>query len=165
MMVLSKSCHRITNIWLVSILVFVGFFPVVAISEVYVWTDERGRKHFSDKRVAVSSSEVVQSRGQTRLFSTRSQENIWRGFDSAKQRIYQLYYDELSRSPEIRGNLSFKLVILPDGSVRSCDIRKSELHRPQLESKIVQQVLNIDFGAGDVKDTRVLYSFDFKPKT
>lgn len=128
--------------------------------------------------VAVSGKETtnVDSKLKTateaaqRKRETASREKTYRGdqeirqkMEEAKGRIFAIYNRALRKNPTLQGKVNFKLVIEPDGSVSKAEIVSSELNDPALEKKLLAAVRFINFGAADVLQTTLNYSFDFLP--
>lgn len=93
----------------------------------------------------------------------RSAEEIRRQIDAARGRIYNIYNRALRSDPMLQGKVEFKLVIEPNGSVSHAEIINSELNDEDLERRLLAAVRFIDFGAADVLQTTLNYTFDFLP--
>jgi periplasmic protein TonB len=95
----------------------------------------------------------------------RSDESIRRIMDGNKGAIFAIYNRALRTDPQLQGKLVFEMVIDPAGSVVQITLVSSELSDAGLTSKILSRIRLINFGAEDVVNTRVNYSFDFLPYT
>jgi len=94
---------------------------------------------------------------------TRDMESIRRTLESAKSRVYSMYQRALERNPDLAGKFKFQLVIDPSGSVSNIKIVSSELGLSDLEADILSQIQRVNFGAQDVVQTEVNYTFMFLP--
>jgi len=93
----------------------------------------------------------------------RSLEEIKIVFDRNKGAIYTIYNRILRNDPTLQGKVVLKLTIAPSGQVLDCKIVSSELHSPELESKLVARIKQFDFGAKKVDTMVVTYPIDFLP--
>jgi hypothetical protein len=82
-----------------------------------------------------------------KLFAARSVEELQLTFDRNKAAFYSLYTRALRDNPELKGKVVISLTIAPNGSVTACKIVSSELGDAELENKIVQRVMLLNFGA------------------
>lgn len=80
----------------------------------------------------------------------RTLEEIQLIFDRNKASFYSLFNRALRETPGLRGKMVVSLTIAPNGSVTACDLVSSELGDPELERKVIQRVLLLNFGAKDV---------------
>ena len=95
--------------------------------------------------------------------SGRSDESVRKIFDRNKGSIFSIYNRALRKDPALQGKVTIKLVIEPSGAVSSVKLVSSELNNPALESKLISRIKLVNFGAEDVSQTTVNYSFDFLP--
>lgn len=95
--------------------------------------------------------------------SYRGDQAIRQKMEEAKGRIFSIYNRALRQDPTLQGSVMFKLVIEPDGSVSDAKIVSSELNDVDLENKLLAAIRFINFGAADVLQTTLDYSFDFLP--
>lgn len=93
----------------------------------------------------------------------RGDKAIRQKMEEAKSRIFAIYNRALRKNPTLQGKVMFKLIIEPNGSVSDAEIVSSDLNDPDLERKLLAAVRFIDFGASDVLQTTLNYSFDFLP--
>jgi len=100
---------------------------------------------------------------QARDKSARSEEDIRKVMDRNKGAIDAIYNRALRKNPTLEGKVVFKMVIEPNGRVSSASIVSSELDDPALERKLLSRIRLINFGAADVTQTTLNYSFDFLP--
>ncbi|MGQ0697318.1 MAG: AgmX/PglI C-terminal domain-containing protein [Panacagrimonas sp.] len=89
--------------------------------------------------------------GKQRL-AGRTLEEIQLVFDRNKASFYSMFNRALRDNPELRGKVVVKLTIAPNGSVTACELVTSELGDPELERKVVQRVLLLNFGAKNVPE-------------
>lgn len=82
-----------------------------------------------------------------KLIGGRTLEEIQLTFDRNKSSFYSIFQRALREKPDLRGKLVVSLTIAPDGSVTACDIVSSELGDPELESRLIQRVKLLNFGA------------------
>lgn len=87
--------------------------------------------------------------GDKRL-AGRTLEEIQEVFDRNKASFYSMYNRALRESPDLRGKIVVSLTIAPDGRVTDCQLVSSELGDPDLERKVVQRVLLLQFKPKDV---------------
>lgn len=105
--------------------------------------------------------------GATRVGSNgkaeRSREEIELVFDRNKGGIYALYARATREHPELQGKLVLEFTIAPSGEVTMCRVVSSELHNPELESKIVERVKAYRFEAKDVDTITTTKPIEFFP--
>lgn len=73
-------------------------------------------------------------------------------FDRNKASFYSMFNRALRDRPDLRGKVVVKLTIAPSGAVTACELVSSELGDPDLERKVVQRVLLLNFGAKNVPE-------------
>lgn len=93
----------------------------------------------------------------------RSDEAIQLVFDRHKSAFYRLYRRALRKNPSLQGTVVVKLTIAPSGQVTDAEVVSSELGDASLERRIELRVMQLDFGARQVKSTTVEYPIDFFP--
>jgi hypothetical protein len=97
-------------------------------------------------------------------FAGRTDEEIQIVFDRYKASLYRLYNRELRRDPTLRGQLTLKLTIEPDGSVSFCILQSSDMNAPALAQQVIERVIGFDFGAKeDIVAVTIIYPIDFLP--
>ncbi|MCR6652986.1 MAG: AgmX/PglI C-terminal domain-containing protein [Cellvibrionaceae bacterium] len=111
----------------------------------------------------VSAAAADNRQQQTREKAYRGDQDIRQRMEEAKGRIFGIYNRALRENPTLQGKVVFKLVIDPNGAVSSAQIVSSELNDADLERKLLAAVRGINFGASDVLQTTLNYSFDFLP--
>lgn len=111
----------------------------------------------------VSAAAADNRQQQTREKAYRGDQDIRQRMEEAKGRIFGIYNRALRENPTLQGKVVFKLVIDPNGVVSSAQIVSSELNDADLERKLLAAVRGINFGASDVLQTTLNYSFDFLP--
>jgi len=94
---------------------------------------------------------------------TRDLEKIQIMFDRNKSSLFTLYNRELRKDASLQGKVVLNITIAPSGKVTSASIVSSQLGNPTLESKILQRVKLINFGAEDVPTFIFNYPIDFYP--
>jgi protein TonB len=95
--------------------------------------------------------------------AARSREEIELVFDRNKGAIYALYSRALREKPDLQGKLVLEFTIAPSGEVTMCRLVSSELHDPELESKIVLRVKLFRFESKDVEPITTTKPIDFFP--
>jgi hypothetical protein len=97
-------------------------------------------------------------------FAGRTDEEIQIVFDRYKASLYRLYNRELRKNPTLRGQITLKLTIEPDGSVSFCITQSSDMNAPMLADQVVERVIGFDFGAKeDIVAVTIIYPIDFLP--
>lgn len=97
-------------------------------------------------------------------FAGRTDEEIQIVFDRYKASLYRLYNRELRKNPTLRGQITLKLTIEPDGSVSFCVMQASDMNAPALAEQVVERVIGFDFGAKeDIVAVTIIYPIDFLP--
>jgi protein TonB len=95
--------------------------------------------------------------------ASRALEDVRLVFERNKGSIYSIYNRALRDEPALQGKVVLKLTIAPSGSVIDCKIVSSELHTPDVESRLLARIRQFDFGAKDVNEMVVNYPLDFLP--
>lgn len=111
---------------------------------------------------SVGVPSTVDSYGNLGL-GTRDMESIRRTLESAKSRVYSMYQRALEQNPDLAGKFKFQLIIDPSGRVSQVKMVSSELGLSDLEAEILAQIQRVNFGAQDVVQTEVNYTFMFLP--
>jgi TonB family protein len=93
----------------------------------------------------------------------RDLEKIQITFDRNKSAIFSMYNRALRSTPDLQGKVVLNITIAPSGKVKEIYIVSSELTDTELESKLIQRVKLINFGAEDVPDFTFNYPIDFYP--
>ena len=97
-------------------------------------------------------------------FAGRTDEEIQIVFDRYKASLYRLYNRELRKDPTLRGQVTLKLTIEPDGSVSFCVLQSSDMNAPALAQQVISRVIGFDFGAKeDIVAVTIIYPIDFLP--
>ncbi len=97
-------------------------------------------------------------------FAGRTDEEIQIVFDRYKASLYRLYNRELRKDPTLRGQVTLKLTIEPDGSVSLCVLQSSNMNAPALAQQVIERVIGFDFGAKeDIVAVTIIYPIDFLP--
>jgi periplasmic protein TonB len=95
--------------------------------------------------------------------ASRAIEDVRLVFERNKGSIYAIYNRALRDEPALQGKVVLKLTIAPSGGVVSCRIESTELHKPEVEEKLLARIRTFDFGAKDVNEMVVSYPLDFLP--
>jgi outer membrane biosynthesis protein TonB len=94
----------------------------------------------------------------------RTDEEIQIVFDRYKAALYRLYNRALRKNPTLRGQLTLRLTIEPDGSVSMCQLQASSMDAPALSQQVVGRVGTFDFGAKEgIVAMTIIYPIDFLP--
>ncbi|MCG7529884.1 AgmX/PglI C-terminal domain-containing protein [Psychrobium sp. MM17-31] len=93
----------------------------------------------------------------------RDVESIRKVLDRNKGAFYTIYRRALRKDPSLEGKVEMLIVVAPNGRVSDCRILSSELKDPALEKKLLARVKLINFGAQNVEETSINYSFNFLP--
>jgi len=93
----------------------------------------------------------------------RSEEKMRKIMDQNKGAMFNIYNRALRRDPTLEGKVVFEMVIEPSGRIISAKVVSSELNNPALETKLLNRIKLINFGKQDVKQTKLIFSFDFLP--
>jgi hypothetical protein len=89
--------------------------------------------------------------GGDSLIAGRTLEEIQLVFDRNKGAITTIYNRAARENPNLgAGKIVISLTIAPNGAVTECKLVSSTFNDPELERKIVQRVLLMNFGAKDV---------------
>lgn len=89
--------------------------------------------------------------GGDRMTAGRTLEEIQLTFDRSKAAFYAIFNRAMRENPNMgAGKVVVSLTIAPDGSVTDCKLVSSSFADPELESKVVQRVKLLNFGAKDV---------------
>jgi len=93
----------------------------------------------------------------------RNIEQLRRVFDRNKGKLTRIYLREVKKDPTLEGTVVLNLVIEPSGAVSKCKVVSSELKNKKLENKITARCKMFDFGAENVKTTKVNFPVSFLP--
>jgi len=93
----------------------------------------------------------------------RPSENIERFMDQNKSSFFTLYNRALRKTPSMRGEVIFKIIIEADGRVSKVSIISSELNNPKLERKLLSKIRAIRFTAMNVSVWNDNYRISFIP--
>jgi len=96
--------------------------------------------------------------------ASRTDEEIQIVFDRYKATLYRIYNKELRKDPTLKGRITLRLTIEPDGKVSMCQSESSDLGSKVLIDKIVARVKRINFGPKEgVPVITIRYPIDFLP--
>nr|WP_241695983.1 AgmX/PglI C-terminal domain-containing protein [Solimonas terrae] len=100
-----------------------------------------------------------------KLLAGRTLEEIQLTFDRNKGAFYAIFNRAMREDPNIgSGKIVVSLTIAPNGSVTDCKVVSSTFNDPDLERKVVQRVMLLNFGAKDVPSfTFPNYPINFLP--
>jgi hypothetical protein len=79
--------------------------------------------------------------------ASRTLDDVRRVVEKHKGGFYALYARALRDKPGLRGTVVLSISIAPNGNVTKCAVASSTLNDSELESRIVERFLSIDFGA------------------
>lgn len=82
--------------------------------------------------------------------AARTLEEIQLTFDRNKSAFYAIFNRALRDNPDLRGKIVVSLTIAPNGSVTRCELVSSELGDAELDQKIIQRIMLMNFGAKNV---------------
>lgn len=95
---------------------------------------------------------------------SRTDEEIQIVFDRYKATLYRIYNKELRKDPTLKGRITLRLSIDPDGKVSMCQSESSDLGSQELIDKIVARVERFNFGEKEgVPKITIRYPIDFLP--
>lgn len=103
--------------------------------------------------------------GGDKALAGRTLDEIQMTFDRSKSSFYAIFNRAMRENPNISaGKIIVSLTIAPDGSVTDCKLVSSSFGDPTLESKVIQRVKLLNFGAKDVPTfTYPNYPINFLP--
>lgn len=126
-----------------------------------------GQRRTTTVQSPVGFGEDKKTPGQsgTKALAGRTLEEIQLTFDRNKGAFYAIFNRAMRENPGLgAGKIVVSLTIAPDGSVSDCKLVSSTFNDPELERKIVQRVLLLNFGAKDVPPfTYPNYPINFLP--
>jgi len=111
----------------------------------------------------VASLAAKQIARDDEVIGNRDLESIRKIISDHKGAIYSLYRKALRKNPELEGRVTVQLVIESDGSISAANILESELDDAKLEKRLLGRINLINFGAQNVTQTQLDYSFNFLP--
>jgi len=117
----------------------------------------------ADKVLSPQAAAAAQEASSSAIAGGRDVESIRKVLDRNKGAFYTIYRRALRQDPSLEGKVEMLIVVAPNGSVESCSIVSSELNSPALERKLLARVRLINFGAQQVDQTSINYSFNFLP--
>jgi hypothetical protein len=82
---------------------------------------------------------------------SRTLDDVRRVVDKNKGGFYALYARALRGKPGLQGTIVLSISIAPNGKVTKCAVASSTLNDSELENRIVERFLSIDFGAKGTK--------------
>ncbi len=100
---------------------------------------------------------------ESQVVGDRDIELIRKTLDANKGAVYSLYRRALRQDPALEGKVTVALTIEPDGSLSEVTLVSSELDNEALEKKLLARIRMINFGAANVKQTKLEYAFNFLP--
>lgn len=103
--------------------------------------------------------------GGDRPIAGRTLDEIQQTFDRARSPFYAIFNRAMRENPNISaGKIIVSLTIAPDGSVTDCRLVSSSFGDSTLESKVIQRVKLLNFGAKEVPTfTYPNYPINFLP--
>ena len=118
-------------------------------------------KRFGTKteKMVVSQSKVRAEAGKS---AGRSAEDVLQVVNSHRAAIEYCYQRQLRSNPNLRGKVSVRFVIRPDGSVKDAKIIASTLNNPSVERCIISKIRRWrDFGAIDPNKGDAVFRQDY----
>lgn len=109
---------------------------------------------------SLASKRILQ---ESQIVGDRDIELIRKTLDANKGAVYSLYRRALRQDPALEGKVTVSLTIEPDGSLSDVTLISSELNNDALEKKLLARIGMINFGAANVKQTKLEYAFNFLP--
>lgn len=97
------------------------------------------------------------------VIGRRTDKEIQQVFSDNKNALFEIYLDELKRTPGIGGKLVLKFTVLPTGEVREASVYSSSLNSSTLEKRIIERVAQFNFGQANVRKVTIVYPIDFMP--
>lgn len=116
-----------------------------------------------DSKLASPTGKGDTAKKQASTGGKRSEEKMRKIMDQNKGAMFNIYNRALRRDPTLEGKVVFEMVIEPSGRIISAKVVSSELNNPALETKLLNRIKLINFGKQDVKQTKLIFSFDFLP--
>lgn len=115
--------------------------------------------------VGFGEDKTKPGQGGTKLLAGRTLEEIQLTFDRNKGAFYAIFNRAMRENPGLgAGKIVVSLTIAPNGSVTDCTLVSSTFNDPELERKVIQRVLLLNFGAKDVPPfTYPNYPVNFLP--
>lgn len=111
-----------------------------------------------------TGTSAADSAGAAQESAARSEEEIRKVMEQHKGAIFSIYNRALRQNAALEGKVVVKIIIESNGKISSATIASSELKDPDLEAKLLQRILLINFPASGVARTTLNYSFDFLPQ-
>ncbi|NRB37083.1 MAG: AgmX/PglI C-terminal domain-containing protein [Pseudomonadales bacterium] len=147
--------------------------PGLWAGDVYIWVDEQGERHFTDKKPDGVESQSRHYGPQDKKPAVddviaktpepRSLRNMRLTFSAHKQALFELYLAALKQDKSLEGQVRFQLMIEPSGQVSACDIVASDFDSRALNAALQQAVMDFDFGEDTVQKTTTGWVMVFKP--
>jgi len=115
--------------------------------------------------VGFGQDKTKPGQGGTKLIAGRTLEEIQLTFDRNKGAFYSIFNRAMRENPGLgAGKIVVSLTIAPNGAVTDCKLVSSTFNDPDLERKVMQRVLLLNFGAKDVPPfTYPNYPINFLP--
>lgn len=116
-----------------------------------------------DSKLASATGAGAEAKKQKARGGNRSEEHMRKVMDKNKSAMFSIYNRALRKDPTLEGKVVFDMIIEPNGRISSAKIVSSDLNNPALEAKLLSRIKLINFGAQEVKQTKLIFSFDFLP--
>ncbi|MGH8539631.1 MAG: AgmX/PglI C-terminal domain-containing protein [Stenotrophobium sp.] len=115
--------------------------------------------------IGFGRDKTKQGQNGDKLMAGRTLEEIQLTFDRSKSAFYSIFNRAMRETPNMgAGKIIVSLTIAPDGSVTDCKLVSSTFGDAGLESKVVERVKLLNFGAKDVPSfTYPNYPINFLP--
>lgn len=118
-----------------------------------------------EKPVGMGPDKTKPGQDGDKLFAGRTLEEIQLTFDRNKGAFYAIFNRAMRENPNIgQGKIVVSITIAPNGMVTDCKVVSSSFNDADLERKIVQRVMLLNFGPKDVPPfTYPNYPINFMP--
>ncbi|TVZ40703.1 hypothetical protein P886_0031 [Alteromonadaceae bacterium 2753L.S.0a.02] len=116
-----------------------------------------------DSKLTTPTGKSAEVKQQSAQGGRRSEEQMRKVMDKNKGAMFSIYNRALRKDPTLEGKVVFEMVIEADGRISSAKVVSSELNNPALEAKLLARIKLINFGPQNVKQTKLIFSFDFLP--
>ena len=98
------------------------------------------------------------------IIKKREEVEVYRVVSSYVGGLKYLYNNELRKNPSLKGKITVKIVVSPDGKVVKAEVISSTLGFLELEEAIINRIYRWRFSEmKGVEDFTIDYTFDFAP--
>lgn len=113
-------------------------------------------------QAAIAAAEAKAGTGRTQ--AARSEQDVRQVMERNKGAIFAIYNRALRKDPTLQGKFTVKIEIDASGVVNAVSLVFSELGDKAIETKLINRIRLINFGAANVASTTLNYTFDFLPR-